>query len=527
MTLDSTRAWGATCWDANLSEYTGHTAHPETSKRQNIGWDEFNATTCTSEPGGWTFDHYRVEHSDSCISGWSAGDGTWCISAWGVSNTEAWWSSWLSDYEQCYAVFACNSDDSICLDADYDVIDNVATLTTEEERWVAVDISASEDSTGTADRVGGSASGDGRAPEFVRIPPSWTSSACAGSLALLLHNETSGGITIECSTSTSWTDWNTDTFSSAEVLVANATESGASGDWSDIGYPWAIVASNGSDTGLLLAMQLFQSTISDDGEIGLVLGTDKMAEDLGIECAATSGGSPADCSTSECLNGDLCDLSDDTADGNEAEVLTAILSSPPTMDHLAHGRFVRMDPTDPVWDFCTEDMTMLFTGNHESTGPDSIYLAQYTAPNSSPCTITDGVWEIHEDGSGNAEPVIEDNHDPFVIPSPGGWARVYAKEACVPGGGLSGTCGPWRSFYTNDGGLTFDHTAYPSFFWDGDTEITDADACFVDMTGIRWIAAPTQYDGIFAWVVSCAPAASCSCTTVQQGGSIIFFQLDN
>ena len=427
-------AWSAPCgtWVANL------TADPK-------GYHESMALTYTwdavSNCDTFSFDHYVIcRKRDSDISGaWttpneSDPDCGPTMSAIGTGTISLDDFVHRSDMDYGVSLFACDNSDCTEFYGDgthgSTKSDYRAETSTESERWVLEDIYSATAPYSDTDRVidpptGG---GDAVASAAMIYPPGWT---YEDHLMLVWTETNTPAIHYKRAVGTGWQDWNiysgwSNTDDEGEVVDGI---SGGAGSFEEPTHPWVAAATDGTNGYIQL---YFHS--EDPWEIWPLVSVDDVGDDFGVLCDAVDGSSnPVDCTADgdDCPNGELCDLEDVTGDGDGEAVneLCADTGSASCfyLDQAAHGRFLWDYIANPEVNFDSDTPGFLFTGKKDSSCVSSPDTNAPDVMQAGWITGSPGSWQLGTSGTCPDAPVLEDHHDPSMIPLPNGEFKLYSQ----------------------------------------------------------------------------------------------------
>ena len=369
---------------------------------------------------------------------------------------------------------------------------------TEKERWVLEDVYSATAPYSDSDRVIDEVTGRNPSASAALMYPGGLT--YGGQLGIWWsEGSTTGGtptINYKRAEDTGWQDWNTYTGWEGETTVVEGV-AGGSGSLREPTHPW-VVSAGAVESAFV---RLFFHTAGSIKQIWSLDSTDDVGDAFDVECGDTGG---CDLDVDTCAYGDLCDLEDVSADGGEATLEICADTDDADcfyLDEAAHGRLVTNYVEDPVVEFASEEPSLLFTGQMDSTcsaysGESDIMQAWWDAGAQA--------WDMDVDGSCPDGTIGEDRHDPGVIPLPEGEFKVYMQHGAGDGaddGGHIEVC------YWN-GTLWEDCQDVEFAFDDGSSRgvspnsmglgtLAEIYECVANIDAIVFIESGTVYEGAF------------------------------
>lgn len=210
-------------------------------------------------------------------------------------------------------------------------------------------------------------------------------------------------------------DWNTYTGWAASAVMVAESKTGTT-DYTWATHPWVVAADDGTNF-VRLFLQTEDSADPGDprpteNHIFSVDSTDVAGADFGIECTDAGG-------CTSCAYEALCDYEEVAV----IEVCAGGGTGCTELDAARHGKILWDYIADGALDFDNDVPGMVFTGEREAAscypGYDhsDIHMADWDP--------TGAAWDI-EMVSGCAEIHVAEQHDPGVIPLPGGEFKMYS-----------------------------------------------------------------------------------------------------
>ena len=450
-----------------------------------FAWDQIVA-----DCGTFTYHHYEIcwlkgpSSSPPGVPGTPAAADE-CIQVGPPSTTTKSYLVHRADRAWDAAIFACDDED--CTDwygeegaetVTYDTDDDTVT---EAEQWLLTSIYDEDDTDCVVDE-----SEHANCSTSLIYPTGWTT--YAGYLALW-YSTADHEIFYQRAPSSSWTDWNTASWTTATLVSVKTTTS--SGRYNDPSHPWAVPVDDGNKY-IRMFYNVVDSTTGGT-EVEYIDSVDEEGADFELECVSGS------CSVDgqSCSVGGLCDWDNDYGDAG-VPVVAVCSDSTSSCDYLAnaaHGRLL-WDYVGGGWaiDFGADTPMMMFTGAPDGTSctrpgdiRDDIYLAQWSYSSSA--------WGVFTDGGSPDCPEEEaiDVHDPAMIPLPGGEFKRYV--AYDDGGNRYILVKYWN------GSSWEDQSAVEIVFDDGsDTPLTGT--CIGNVDTLVYKNGATTYEGMFMHVSS-------------------------
>ena len=259
----------------------------------------------------------------------------------------------------------------------------------------------------------------------------WSASCNGGKEDCVYYNVVDG--------STGPQDWNDPTSYSWVTAMSTPPdyvleETGGYYGFSSLSHPW-VAAGDVSGT---QSMWLYTRRSTGDSTGNHTVGVESLDEqgsEFGLYCDV-SGGCDADGDT--CAEGDICDFEDESGDtGDPGAEISICADATSDCDYLSgarHGRIMFGYVSNGAIDWSTDTPSMIFTGSPDGTtcpkiegDQDDLYRAVWNPSGST--------WDVVVNGSGC--PVAQggsydgkngDQHDPGVMPLPGGAFKMYAER---------------------------------------------------------------------------------------------------